>query len=86
MPVPLPLSVNVTPLGTTGFWQFTVIGLRRPGHPFPQDGAVDESPVATLAWDATERSAGDIAYEAEYMRRLAALSAEDGHAVGHPLG
>ena len=76
-------TADGTPLGTTGFWQFTVIGLRRPGHPFPQDGAVDESPVATLAWDATERSAGDIAYDVYLATDSAQVAARAAPAFLH---
>ncbi len=50
-------------LGTTYAWQFTTNSLRRPDHPFPPDGSAAESPLAPLAWQRTEASAGNVRYE-----------------------
>jgi hypothetical protein len=42
--------------------QFTMLSLRLPAEPFPQDGATEESPHVPLAWSPTERSAGPVSY------------------------
>jgi len=52
-----------TPLSSGTFWQFTTIGVRVPGTPYPENGAIDESPSAALLWAPNESGVGPIAYD-----------------------
>jgi hypothetical protein len=49
-------------IGRNYRWQFTTVGVRRPGSPSPPDGTESESPFVMLAWDATDPGAGTILY------------------------
>jgi hypothetical protein len=64
-------TVEITPavrtaaggaLAETWFWQFTTNSLRHLDSPNPPSGSVNLTPVAPLAWPATETTAGDIVY------------------------
>jgi hypothetical protein len=56
-------TADGVPLDSTYFWQFTTTSVRRPGHPVPADGAVEQAPYAVRRWDATESSAGAARYD-----------------------
>jgi hypothetical protein len=58
-----------------GFWQFRTNGLRRLENPVPAQGTIDESPLAYLAWDETEPSAGAVSYKVYAGTDSAAVAA-----------
>lgn len=60
------------------FWQFTTNSLRRLRTPRPGDGATFESPVARLAWDATDAEAGPVEYRVWIGPDSAAVAGRQG--------
>ncbi len=63
------------------FWQFRTNGVRRPAHPSPAAGTVDESAFVPLAWDSTEPTAGTIRYEIFESSDSASVAARTAPAV-----